>query len=98
MEAKRPDFSAAEVIAASFFGEAKMPSNIVALPFSITGDVGLGSTLGASFLLCNKCVRIGDPGEAGVVEVTVVVETGCGDEVNCCNRCCEGCCGWILLF
>jgi len=77
-----------------------MPSNIVALPLilsSITGDVGLGSTDGASFFLCNKCVRMGDPGGAGVVDETVVVETGCGVVGNC-NRCCEGCCGWILLF
>jgi len=91
MEAKRPDFSAAEVIAASFLGEAKMPSNKVALPLissflaiSITGDVGLGSMVGASFFLCNKCVSIGDVGEEDeVVEDTVVVETG-NTEGNLC--------------
>lgn len=83
MEARRPDFSAAEVIAAaSFLGEFKMPSNMVTGPPPLISSL-FGSIDGAtSFCLCNKCVRIGDPGGAGdpgVVEVTnVVVVTGTG--------------------
>lgn len=83
MEARRPDFSAAEVIAAaSFLGEFKMPSNMVTGPPPLISSL-LGSIDGAtSFCLCSKCVRIGDPGgwagDPGVVEVTnvCVVVTG----------------------
>ena len=53
--------------------------------YEIVSDMyTLGSMVGASFFLCNKCVSIGDVGEEDeVVEDTVVVETG-NTEGNLC--------------